>query len=356
MIYIFAITAFLATTIGLLALRVVALKYGYTDNPGGRKKHSEAVPPIGGLLIIPIFVGVSWLAGLQEFVPWPLACGLMALMAMGAVDDVKPIPPFLKFTIMVWTACFVVIFGETQIGQLGNLFGFGLVEVGFISKAFTVMCLVLLMNAINMMDGVDGLAGGFCCLAALWMMAACAGAQDHGIMFQSLLILFASIVGFLVLNLRFPWIKSAKVFLGDSGSLGLGLVLGWFLIKSTQGAGATLDPVTAIWIIAFPVMDAFALFLARSLRGFHPFHPDRRHFHYRLLDMGVSPSFTTAIILFIISSMATMGFLAQMYNVPDYVLFYAWLVLFAGHTACIIHPKGYTYLGRNLKKHIKSKV
>ncbi len=344
----FPLLALVCTAFLLWVGRLVALRFGYADKPGGRKKHDTPVPPIGGLAIIPVFLIITFLAGLQDIVPWPLACGLIALMVMGAVDDVRPINPFLKFAIMVWSACFVVIFGEMEITQVGNLFGFGLVELGLLSKAFTVMCLVLLMNSINMMDGVDGLAGGFCALVAFWMGVACLDATNFHIS-QSLFVLLGVLLGFLVWNMRFPWIKSAKVFLGDSGALCLGLLLGWFAIKATQGVAPAMEPVTVIWIIALPVMDAFALYIARSYRGLHPFNADRRHLHHRIMDAGFSPSHTTLIMLGLIAMMALVGFAAEFHQFPDYILFYLWLLVFALHTAGIMHPRGYLSLVRTLK-------
>lgn len=347
----FPVLAFVLTAAGLWAGRLLALKAGYADTPGGRKKHDVPVPPIGGLLVVPVFLAMTHLAGAQDIVPWPLAAGLVVLMVMGAVDETRPIKPFLKFGIMVWTCCFVVVFGEMQIAQLGNLFGFGLVELGFISKAFTVMCLVLLMNSINMMDGVDGLAGGFCALVALWMAMACT--KNHADLAQVLYILFACMAGFLVWNMRFPWLSSAKIFLGDSGALCLGLLLGWFAIKTTQSAHAPLEPVTVIWFIALPVMDAFALYIARSSRGINPFQADRRHLHHRILDAGLCSSHVTLIMLSLTAFMALMALVAQAKGLPDYVLFYAWLMVFVMHTVGIMHPRGYLYFVRVLKARLK---
>lgn len=344
----FPVLAFVCTALLLWVGRILALRYGYADKPGGRKKHEFPVPPIGGLVIIPVFLIIANLAGLQDMIPWPLAAGLIALMIMGAIDDVRPIRPFLKFAIMVWSACFVVIFGEMEITNVGNLFGFGLVELGLLSKAFTVMCLVLLMNSINMMDGVDGLAGGFCALASFWIGVASLGGENFALT-HGLFILLGTTLGFLVWNMRFPWIKSAKVFLGDSGALCLGLLLGWFAIKATQGASPVIEPVTVIWIIALPVMDAFALYIARSSRGLHPFHADRRHFHYRIMDAGFSPSHATLIMLGIVAIMAMLGFAADVHQFPDYVLFYLWLLVFGLHTVGIMHPRGYLSMVRALK-------
>lgn len=329
------LTAFVVTVFVLWGGRILALRFGFADRPGGRKMHDNPVPPIGGLAIIPVFLLFANLAGLETIVPWPLSAALLALLGMGAIDDARSIPSQVKFALIILIACFLVIFGEAQIGNLGNLFGFGDVELGAGSKVFTILSLALLMNAVNMMDGVDGLAGGFCALVAFWMMVVCAGAGNWEA-FGALAILLAAMGGFLVFNLRAPWRRSASVFLGDAGALSLGLLLGWFCIKLSQGNTAPLEPATVIWIIAIPVMDAFALFIARSVRGLHPFNADRRHLHHRLQDHGLSPARTTGIILALIAVFALVGFVAQAQGIPAYFLFYAWLALFILHTGGIM--------------------
>ncbi len=344
--FLYPAMALAFTVLALMGGKWLALKYGFADQPGGRKKHDIPVPPIGGLVIMPVFLLVCYLAGLKEVVTWPLMAGIAALLAMGAIDDAKPLRPWVKFTIMVWTACFVVIFGEAQIAHVGNLFGYGTVELGMFSKAFTVMCLVLLMNSINMMDGIDGFSGGFCALVAFWIMVVCSGQPQY---FMMLSILLAVLIGFLVFNMRTPVRARASVFMGDSGTLCLGLLLGWFCIQLTQSTNAPLEPITTIWIIAVPVMDAFALFIARSARGLHPFNADRRHLHHRFLDAGVPAERATFYLLALSSLFALIGFVGQAKDVPPVALFALWMVLFIGHTVGIMHPRGYTLFSRALR-------
>jgi len=295
------------------------------------------VPPIGGLVILPVFAAVCLMLGLHETVPIPLIIGLGILLIMGAIDDKKPIQPALKFAIMVLTCCYVVIFGEGQIQTLGNLFGFGVVNLGVMDTAFTVMALVLFMNAINMMDGLDGLAGGFCALVVLWLMAAAYGAGMDAT-FGALAILCAVLLAFLMFNARHPFRKKASVFLGDSGALSLGLLIGWFCIQSTQMQSAPLSPAVIIWLIALPVMDAFGLFIARSLMGQNPFSADRRHLHHRLINAGLSVDVVVILMLGFFVATAMIGLVAQIVGLSPALLFWVWLGVFMAHTYGIIRP------------------
>lgn len=353
----FLIFPFLAFAVAVLltwGVRRLALKHGYADKPGGRKKHEAPVPPVGGLVMLPVFILFSYFADLGDIVPWPLLAGLGVLLSMGAVDDVRPINPAIKFIIMLWTCCFVVIFGKGQIITLGNLLGMGeiFLYLGFYAEAFTVLAIVLLMNAINMIDGVDGLAGGFCTLVVVWLMLVC-GAHNYMPGLEALSILFAVLLAFLVFNMRAPWRKKASVFLGDAGALCLGLLIGWFCIRLSQPPTMLLQPSTTIWLIALPVIDAFGLFVARSLRGLHPFNADRRHLHHRFIDAGISPARTTLIMLGLYSLTAAFGIYGQIVNIPQVVMFGLWLGLFIVHTALIIHPYGYTFGVRYLRMKLR---
>lgn len=353
MIWLNSFVAFTLCAAVLYGGRILALRHGFADKPGGRKKHDNPVPPIGGLAILPVFFAVSWFAGFQDIVPWPLMVSIAALLIMGTIDEARTIRPYIKFAIMIWTACFVVIFGEVQIGNLGDIFGFGPVELQWMSKGFTVLCLALLMNAINMLDGIDGLAGGFCALMTFWFLIVCVAAGQW-MYVGTLGILLGTLLGFLAFNMRAPWRKSASVFLGDGGALCLGILLGWFSIRLTQMPDAPLEPITVIWIIAIPVMDAFALFIARSIRGLHPFNADRRHLHHRFIDAGLTPAKTTTLILALIAVTAVIGFVAQAQNVPPVFLFALWMVLFTLHTIGIAHPRGYTMFTRVLRTRRRS--
>lgn len=310
-----------------------ANKIGLIDKPGGRKTHEGAVPLIGGLVIIPVFAALVYSSGLQaQTFLAPLLGGIVLLLTIGALDDKFHIHPWARFIIQIWIACYVVIFCDANIGSLGNLFGFGEVELGEVfGKVFSVTCLVLLMNAINMLDGMDGLAGGFIVVVLGWLMlvAYMVGAM---LPFWAMLFLIVPVLGFLLFNARYPFHKKASVFLGDAGSLSLALIVGWFAIQMAKAPDPMMPPVVIIWIMTLPIIDTFAIFFTRKRQGRSPFDADRLHVHYKIQDSGLAPKFVTPLLLVISIVTGGIGFIAIQIGVPEYVLLYSWSVVLLAYT------------------------
>ncbi len=310
-------------------------KFGLVDTPGGRKKHKGPVPLVGGLIIIPIFSLLVYFSGLYQIMPlFPLLGGIFFLLMMGAVDDKYHIPPWGRFVTQIWLACYIVIFSGAEIENLGNLFGFGDVHLGWFAKAFSVTCLVLLMNALNMMDGLDGLASGFSCVALGWLMVA---ALQSGLMpsFWAMAFLIAPLFGFLAYNIRHPLRQKASIFLGDAGSLSLALLLGWFAIHMAQDTDqpAAIPAVVIIWIMTVPIMDTFAIFFTRMRQGRSPFEADRLHLHHKLIDRGIETKYATPLILAAAAVTGGIGYLGIQIGIPEYVLLYSWSAILAVYTA-----------------------
>ena len=314
------------------------------DQSGGRKTHGEAVPLICGLVIVPLFIIGLLITGYENDM-WALMAALVVLLTMGALDDAFHLNPYLKFAVQLLLACFVVIFGELQIATLGNLLGFGDVPLMIFSKPFTIMCLVLLMNAMNMLDGNDGLAGGltFVMLLAMLVAAVLGGGADQAVMIG---LMLAPLAAFLIYNMRYPGHARASVFMGDAGSLSMGLILGWFAITLTQYPVSLMDPVTIPWLFAIPVADALCLYVMRAAKGQKPFEADRNHIHHRFVDNGVSPGRTTAVILTVKAIFAGGAIALSMVGVPSVLLFLAWLGVFFIHMYLVFHPQRYAYLTR----------
>lgn len=334
---------FLAIALGgfILSLLLIPLaikighKIGLVDTPGGRKKHKGPVPLVGGLVIVPVFSGLIYISGLYQSMPlFPLLGGIFFLLMMGAVDDKYSIPPWGRFVIQIWLACYIVIFSGAEIENLGNLFGLGDVHLGWFAKAFSVTCLVLLMNALNMMDGLDGLASGFSVVALGWLMVA---ALQSGLMpsFWAMAFLMAPLFGFLAYNIRHPFRHKASIFLGDAGSLSLALLLGWFAIHMAQDKDqpAAIPAVVIIWIMTVPIMDTFAIFFTRMRQGRSPFEADRLHLHHKLIDRGIETKYATPIILLIACVTGGVGYIGIQIGIPEYILLYTWSAMLAVYTA-----------------------
>ncbi len=307
---------------------------GLVDQPGGRKTHEGAIPLIGGLVIIPVYAALVYSSGLntQTFLG-PLLGGVVLLLSIGALDDKVHIHPWVRFIVQIWLACYVVIFCDANINSLGNLFGFGDVDMWpWFGKVFSVTCLVLLMNAINMLDGMDGLGGGFILVALGWLMTAAMGVGAT-IAFWAMVFLAVPIFGFLLFNARYPLHKKANVFLGDAGSLSLALIVGWFAIQLAKSPDPMMPPVVIIWIMTVPIMDTFAIFFTRKKQGRSPFDADRLHIHYKLKDaLGWDDKYITPLIWLLTIVTGGIGYIGTQIGVPEYVLLYSWSAILLGYT------------------------
>ena len=193
------------------------------------------------------------------------------------------------------------------------------------------------------MDGLDGLAGGAALVMFLWFAFASFMA-GWGHFTSVLMLLIACILGFLVFNMRNPWRRSASLFLGDAGSMSLGLMLAWFAVLLARNVNAPLEPIAVAWIIGFPIFDACAQFYRRVRAGKHPFSPDRGHFHHHFIDAGVPVRYAVPIILFIIFLMGLIGYGGIVFGVPPVVLTIGWIALLFTHMILSAKPERYINL------------
>lgn len=317
------------------------------DTPEGRKQHDKAVPPIGGLIVFPVFMTLSLVAGINLNTYWPLYVSLILLLMTGAFDDRAHVPALLKFFIHCVAAGIIVIFGGVQVMYLGDLIpGYGdVVWIGAITIPFSIIAVVLLVNAMNLIDGLDGLAGG---ISFVMFGFISLGALSGGLPYASdvlmIYILMGALAGFLIFNMRNPWRRKAALFLGDAGSMCLGLTLAWFSVKLAKSPEMPLEPMTIAWILGLPIMDACAQFYRRVRNGRDPFSPDRGHLHHHFIDAGVSVKMTTPIIITIVLVMSAIGYGGQVLGVHDGILALLWAALLLVHMAVSYKPERYKKL------------
>ncbi len=343
-IFIFPVLAFLLVIVLVMPFRKLAGILGIVDAPDERKQHEKAIPPIGGLIIFTVFMilgAVSGVIDLQKY--WSLYIALTVLLVSGAIDDQFPINAKVKFFIHIFAACLIAFMGNVQAAYLGDLFGFGTVWTGVISYPFTIIAIVLLINAVNLMDGMDGLAGGVSLVIFLWFMVASiiAGWFSYA---HVLGLLIACIAGFLVFNMRNPWRRKASLFLGDAGSMSLGLTIAWFAVLLARSEVAPIEPIAVAWIIGFPIFDTCAQFYRRIRAGLDPFAPDRGHFHHHFIEAGVPVRYAAIIIIAIVFVMGGIGYGGIAMGVPPFVLTALWVALLLVHMFVSSKPERYVAL------------
>jgi UDP-GlcNAc:undecaprenyl-phosphate/decaprenyl-phosphate GlcNAc-1-phosphate transferase len=317
--------AFPVTAALILFFRRHAPQLGVVDVPGGRKHHHGAIPLVGGLGMFGGLALIALVSGTLLTENMPFFAAISLLVITGFIDDRSGLTPKIRFALQAIAALIMVYGADVRLDNFGDLFGFGDVTTGRWAAPITVFAVLGVINAINMIDGVDGLAGGVALIALLVFAAFAASA---GFLFMTLLLPLAGvIIGFMVFNLRTPWRSHASVFMGDAGSVLLGFSLAWYAVDLAQARQA-FTPITAIWILAIPLMDTTALMVRRVHKGRSPFSPDREHLHHILLRAGYTPGQTVAIVYVLSLLLAAVGVAGWWLQVPEYVMFYSFMTLF----------------------------
>lgn len=270
------------------------------DHAGGRKRHDGAIPLVGGPVLALGLIGtVLMIPGWTLIDTWTLLVGIVVLTVMGVADDLLDLPAWPRLLVQLALVLTVVMIGGVVLQFVGNLFGLGRIGLGPIKGLFTALCLLFLINAFNMLDGMDGLVGAValvCCLALSWL-AYTSGVTGVGAVAT---LLAASLLAFLLFNVRAPWRCQASVYLGDSGSMTLGFVIGWLaitLVEAPLSSSIRIEPITIVLILLFPAADSIAAFFRRVRAGRNPLAPDRAHLHHLFLRSGFSVETTWAILL-----------------------------------------------------------
>lgn len=258
----------------------VAPSIGLVDVPNARKIHTGIVPRVGG---IAIFLGcivpmLIWLPRTEPYIA--LLAALVVLFLFGVWDDKSDINFKLKFIGQITAASILVYWGDASIHHFPFVEDYKIPLV--LTQVFTVILLVGVTNAVNMADGLDGLAGGNSLLAVDCMTITAYLAEDANVVIFGLALIGATL-GFLRFN-TYP----ARLFLGDSGSQLLGFCSGAICILVTQKSNPALSPMMAIMVLGLPLLDVFMVMAIRITEGRSPFSPDKNHIHHMFLDIGFS--------------------------------------------------------------------
>jgi UDP-GlcNAc:undecaprenyl-phosphate GlcNAc-1-phosphate transferase len=320
--------AFSITANILFAFPILARRFGLIDVPDQRKQHQDEIPLIGGIAMFCGFVLAALLidplpSGIRN-----LLAGAIILIAIGILDDLREMSHRVRFVAEIFAALLVSMGGGTILHDLGAIgWSTGSMSLGILAVPLTVFAMVGVINALNMSDGIDGLAGGqvLVTLSALALITWEKGLEQQ---LGLLLLLIAVVIAFLSFNLRFPGRPHALVFMGDAGSTFLGFILAWFMINLSQGEQRAMTPVTALWIFALPLVDTVSIMLRRMLNGLSPFQADREHLHHFLSKVGFTVSETLLIILGLATGLAVLGLIGLYLKISEAIMFLGFLGLF----------------------------
>jgi len=321
-------TTFVLTLLAIFLLIPLANRVGLLDKPAGRKQHVGAVPLIGG---ISIFSGVAvtlLLYGLPQDTHWYyLLCG-GAIVILGVFDDFLDLSVKIRLATQVIIALVMMYGLQLYVGNLGNLFGFGNVNLGYFGIPFTVIAVIAAINAFNMIDGIDGLAGMLSGVSfvSLTLMMGIGGQLEHAVL--PMVLVFA-LIPYLLFNLDLIGKGKGKIFMGDAGSMLIGLTVIWLLIIGSQSDSASFRPVTALWVIAVPLMDMVAIMIRRIRKGQSPLMADREHLHHIFLRLGLNSRQALVVITSLSCMFATIGVVGEYLLIPDLVMLLLFLAVFA---------------------------
>ena len=262
-----------------------------------RKFHKRATPLTGGLsiMIAVVLSGELYLDlnGLKGYVPnftYHLVIASIILVAAFIIDDFKSLSPSKRIILQCLLSIYMIFMTDIKLVNLGNILMFGDINLGIFSIPFTIFCAVGLMNAFNMIDGVNGLCSGTAMLALLFI------GFKSGLIYDSMLVLIiGSMIGFLLFNLRF-FGKKRGVFLGDHGSNLIGFWVAWSAMYASQNSAYNIEPMTMIWFVSIPLLDCIGLIISRLYKGKSWSTPGRDHIHHKLMNK-YSPEGTLFIIL-----------------------------------------------------------
>lgn len=326
-------------TISLIVLlRDTARRMGLVDDPGGRKHHRGRIPLVGGIAIFGGFAFSTLLLGqseppLYEF--RSLLGGMGLLVLAGVLDDMHDLSPFAKLGLQTAAALLMVSWGGIYVRELGDLLGTGSrLSLGNFAIPFTIVCVLGTVNAMNMTDGVDGLAGGLAAvsIAAFALIAYQSGQMTHLLL---LCMLEGSVLGFLSFNMRHPFRRRASIFLGDAGSMSLGFAMCWYAVNLSRPSDVSVPPIAMVWVIAVPLIDMGVVTLRRVAARRSPFAADREHLHHLFLRAGVSDGATTLTLLLLSLACAGIGLAIAGGLVPSAAGFYGFIVLAIASTILV---------------------
>lgn len=320
--YVFLMVGWtLALVLGMLIvpkILLISYKKRLFDQPDSRKVHTTPVPRLGGLSFFPaILITMCLMLGIRYYLDYPienlpatqLLCeymfftvGCMMLYLVGVTDDLIGVGYRYKFLIQI-LAALLLVFADEWFNSLDGLFGIWAIPA-YVGIPITVLAVVYITNAINLIDGIDGLASGLSCIALVVLGFMCTMREEY--IFALLAFsTFGVIVPFWFYNVFGNAQRGHKLFMGDAGSLTLGYIISFLIIhlshNDSMGNPRTgqANIVLAFSTLVVPLFDVVRVVMHRIREGKNPFMPDKNHFHHKLLRTGMHPRMVMLAILLV---------------------------------------------------------
>ena len=319
--YLFLAGSFiLAIVLGMVIIPnilLISYKKQLFDLPDGRKVHKTPIPRLGGLSFFPVIlivmalnIGLRYITGpsLDELALSDtgiellfILAGLMMLYLVGEADDLVGVSYKVKFLIQIAASVLMVLTG-TWLHSIGGLFGIGDIP-SWAGIPLTLIVVVYITNAINLIDGIDGLASGLCCISLVVLSIMLIARHEYVDLLLSLTTL-GVIIPFWFYNVFGNARQGHKLFMGDTGSLALGYILSYLVLRlsfpAEAGKDASRDMVIAFSTLVVPLFDVVRVVIHRVRKGRNPFLPDKNHIHHKLLRTGMRNRYVLITIICVV--------------------------------------------------------
>ncbi|AQX53205.1 MraY family glycosyltransferase [Priestia flexa] len=288
MLYLTLFICFISSILVTPLVKKLAFKIGATDKPNQRKVHQKIMPRLGGLAIF-----ISFLIGyflLQPTSPYALAIiiGSFIIIITGVLDDMMELSAKIKLSGQLLAALIVVVYGGVQVQYINLPFN-GSLELGVLSIPLTIIWIVGITNAINLIDGLDGLAAGVSSIVLITISGMAIMMNDVFVTSMGF-ILLGSTLGFLLYNFH-----PAKIFMGDTGALFLGYMISVLSLLGFKNV-TLISLIVPVIILGVPISDTFFAIIRRIVKNQPLSAPDKSHLHHCLLRLGYSHRQTVLII------------------------------------------------------------
>ena len=310
----------------------IAIAKGITDKPNKRKLQREPIPVLGGVVVyFGIMMGVGCSVPFCDAQEMTVILALGTLMLYtGTMDDIIGLTPKFRFTIETLSVLAVMFIGGYSIYDFHGVWGIGRIPM-WVEIPLTIVAVVGIINSINLIDGVDGLSSGYCMMACA-VFGAYFGITGDIIMAILAIACIGALIPFFGHNV---FGKKSKMFIGDGGTLLMGMIMSLFVLNVLQGSGSTalagnfgFVPFT-LAVMAIPVFDTVRVMVTRIIRKTSPFNPDKKHLHHAFIELGFSHLATTVTTLLLNMVIIAVWFLLYMLGASVNVQFMVVLIVAA---------------------------